>query len=149
MKKSLVILFLFASSLCFSQAGVATASLQSAGNNTLVSIKGALFSSGVPITDWIVSVDSKLNSLINQGALTQPNVYTLTVSSSTASSSGTVSAGYKSVGIFTSSTFSGSINGVARNPNTFYSFSTPQTNAVLSAIIYVISAGSITIDKIQ
>ena len=142
MKKSLVILFLFASSLCFSQAGVATASLQT-------QIKNALFSSSVSIADWIVSVDGKLNSIINQNALTAPNVYTLTVSSSTASSSGTVSAGYKSVGFFTSSTFSGSINGVSRNPNTFYSFSTPQINAVLSQIVYVISAGSITIDLIQ
>lgn len=142
MKKLITTLFLFTSLFCFSQSGVATASLQT-------QIKNALFSSNVPAADWLVNIDSKLNSIVNQNAVVAPNFYTLTVSSSTASSSGTVSAGYKSVGFFTSSTFSGSINGVARNPNTFYSFSTPQINAVLSQIVYVISAGSITIDLIQ
>lgn len=142
MKKLITILFLFTSSLCFSQAGVATASLQT-------QIKNALFNSSVSAAEWLTNIDSKLNSIVNQNAVVAPNFYTLTVSSSTASSSGTVSAGYKSVGFFTSSTFSGSINGVARNPNTFYSFSTPQINAVLSQIVYVISAGSITIDLIQ
>lgn len=147
MKKSLVILFLFASSLCFSQNGVATASLQTAGNNTLNVIRGALFSSGVSLADWAVSIDGKVNSLINQMSLLQPNVYTLSITSSTITGTGTITAGSKFIGIKTSSNFVGSINGVTRDPNWFYSFGTPQTNAVLGAMTYSITSGSATLDQ--
>jgi len=69
-----------------------------------------------------------------------------TITSSNASSSGSVTAGAKFVTMDTSPTFSGTINGIARLASTSYEF-TAETGKTLPAIAYVITTGTINIDK--
>lgn len=163
MKTLLRILFLFASACAFSQNGVSTASLQGVQNVKLDTISareyrtarafdvtggnGVFWNSGYPISTYVAGINTAMNT--SNGYLDGTYSRTLTVSSSTASSTGTISAGAKSVGIFTSSNFVGTINGITRNPNTFYSFGAQGHNEVLGTVTYSVGTGSITIDKVQ
>ncbi len=126
MKKILLILSFGLISLGgFCQAGAATASLQNIANTKLNAI------------------DLKLG-----GTLTfSPVVSALTITSSSVTSSGTVTSGQRSVSFTTSSDFVGTINGVSRVSSTVYVFSCGASNT-LPAIAYVITTGSIIIDKL-
>ena len=67
-------------------------------NKRLGSIRTSLYSSGVSLADWIVSVDSKLNSIVNQNSVRElqldslvdkGGIYQTVIEFTTASSSGT------------------------------------------------------------
>ena len=58
-----------------------------------------------------------------------------------------VPSGTSSVGFTTDSTFVGTINGVARNPSTFYGFSSAN-GKTLASIPFTVTAGSVVIDII-
>lgn len=70
-----------------------------------------------------------------------------TLISINATSSGSVPASL-SVSFYTSAGFVGTINGVAAQPNTVYSFNSGSPFRALNPIPYTISSGSIRIDRI-
>jgi len=70
----------------------------------------------------------------------------ITIDSTAPSTSGTVLAGALAVTFTTSDDFVGSINGATRNANMSYTFDAK--GGKTPAIAYIITAGSITIDKI-
>ena len=61
--------------------------------------------------------------------------------------SGSVTAGATSVSFTTDGSFTGTINGAVRLPNTFYTFEAA-LGRTLPAIAYTVTAGTITIDKL-
>lgn len=63
-------------------------------------------------------------------------------------SSGAVAAGSRSVSLETSDDFVGTILGVSANPSTVYNYAVNQNDDDLDAIAYVITSGSIIINKI-
>lgn len=69
------------------------------------------------------------------------------ISSSSVAVSGSVSAGALAVTLTTSDDFSGTINGATRAASTAYVFN-PTNGRTLPAVAYVITTGSIVIDKI-
>ena len=72
---------------------------------------------------------------------------TITSSSETGSTNSPVAAGTTSVGFTTSSSFVGTINGIARAASTFYAFEAAP-GKTLPTIAYTVTAGSMIIDKI-
>lgn len=67
---------------------------------------------------------------------------------SVSTGSGTVAAGARSVSFETSSDFSGTILGVAAQPDRVYDFAVQQNDDTLGAIAYNVSTGSMIITKI-
>jgi len=81
-------------------------------------------------------------------AVTLPTGAQVITSTSDATGAGSpIIAGATSVGFTTSSTFSGTINGIARSASTFYGFESAM-GKTLPQIAYTVTAGSVIIDKI-
>lgn len=91
----------------------------------------------------LVSIDTKLNSPV---AVTLPGG-TQVINSSTVAVSGATAGGETSVTFSTDSSFTGSINGATREPNSVYSFEAA-VGKVLPVINYVVTTGTVTIDTI-
>lgn len=72
---------------------------------------------------------------------------TITSSLETNSTNSPVTAGATSVGFATSSDFIGTINGITRLAGEFYGFESSQ-GKTLPSIVFTVTAGSMTIDKI-
>lgn len=89
----------------------------------------------------ITSITNTVNVALTGGG------QTLTSSTVTDSTASPVAAGTTSVGFTTSSTFVGTIDGLARNASTFYGFDAA-AGKTLNSIAYTVTAGSMQIDKI-
>lgn len=81
------------------------------------------------------------------GGLNQGNTQNVVSTNETGSTNSPVAAGFTSVGFTTSSTFVGTINGIARAASTFVTFSA-NPGEILLAIPFTVTAGSVTIDRI-
>lgn len=94
--------------------------------------------------DRLLVAINTTNSLLGGGS---GGTQTITSSSETGSTNSPVATGASSVGFTTNSAFVGTINGIARNASTFYSF-TAKNGETLPAIPFTVTAGSMIIDKI-
>lgn len=86
------------------------------------------------------SIDSRIAALIPVAGVVE------TVTSTTETASGTIAAGAKVVTFETSEDFVGSILTTTRQPSRAYTFRANGEDT-LSAIVYVITSGSMNIDK--
>lgn len=104
----------------------------------------------VPVAPLVlVNPQTVLNNILTQ--VTATNATTAAVITSTLENTpgaGTVTAGAVFVNFFTSDDFIGSINGIARVAYTSYIMEVKGARKTLPAIPFVITSGSITIDKI-
>lgn len=69
------------------------------------------------------------------------------ITSGNVSISGTIAVGFRKVTFETSEDFTGSINGMTRQPSRAYTFEPHVNDNTLPAIPYVITSGNINIDK--
>lgn len=141
MKKIILFIALFLGSF-LSNAQVATASLQTQGNNTATVIAANTGSINTKLAGTLT-----ITPIAGSIFTITPAVSAITLSSSSVTTSGTVASGQRSVSFTTSSDFVGSINGVTRQAGMIYAFSCDISNT-LPAISYVVTAGSIIIDKL-
>lgn len=95
----------------------------------------------------ILSIVNSISALI-PGAVTLPSTVRTPSVTNVGVGAGSVAAGAKSVIIVTSEDFTGTILGVTANPNTAYSFAVNQNDDTLAIIAYVVSTGSIIINKV-
>ena len=87
----------------------------------------------------VVNLDGSINTL--------ELIAVKTLVSSIETTNGSVASGSNSVSFVTSNDFVGTINGVARQANSNYSFAASKAN-ILAAIPYTVTSGSLLIDKI-
>lgn len=95
----------------------------------------------------ILGIITSLSALVT-AAVTLPSTARTPSVTNIGVSVGNIAGGAKSVIILTSEDFSGSILGVTANPNTAYSFAVNQNDDTLAAIAYVVSVGSIIVNKV-
>jgi len=121
------------------QADTATIAGDTTSLDTKVPAQGAaVIAASMPVN---IASDQVVTVSLPSGA------QVLTSSLETAVTSGSVTAGAYSVSFATDSTFTGTINGIARSANTVYNF-TAAEGKTLPAIAWAVNAGNMNIDKL-